>query len=80
MARAEDGLAGLFAEGMAAAGIPEYMGREFEAGDMAVVRVGNLEAGTLFTGKRWALVAGRGLAFASLDESHVRRVWRLHHG
>ncbi|BEV00066.1 DUF6950 family protein [Novosphingobium olei] len=45
-------------------------------GDIGVVSVLGHQAGAIFTGKRWALVADRGLAFASVERECVWKVWR----
>lgn len=78
------GLEVLFADGMREAGIPEiYDGRpgpDFLAGDIGVVNLAGNEAGAIFTGKRWAFVPDRGIAFASLDAECITRAWRPRHG
>lgn len=74
-----DGLDKLFAQGMAEAGIPEAS-EPYEAGDIAVVRLLEQEAGAVFTGRRWAFVADRGLAFVSLDPGDILKAWRPANG
>lgn len=73
------GLADLFVRGMAAANIPEATG-EFQPGDIGVVQLLGEQAGAVYTGKRWALVADRGMAFASIDRQYVVRAWRVANG
>lgn len=73
------GLADLFAEGMAAANIPEATG-DFQPGDIGVVQLLGEQAGAVYTGKRWALVADRGMAFASIEREHIVRAWRVANG
>lgn len=73
------GLEMLFAEGMWSAGVPE-IDAPFEAGDIAVVRFGDEEAGAIYTGKRWAFVPERGIGFVSLDRDNIVRAWRPRHG
>lgn len=72
-------LADLFAGGMAAVGIPEASG-PYEPGDIGVVQMFGEQAGAVYTGKRWALVANRGMAFASLDSESIVRAWRVANG
>lgn len=77
-AQAEDiiadagGLVALFSEGLAGCDVVE----EPQAGDIGVVELLGEQAGAIFTGKRWAFVAERGLAFASLDAACLLKVWR----
>lgn len=47
------------------------------AGDIGVVDIGGLQAGSIFTGKRWAFVAQRGIGASSVDPEHIVRVWRV---
>lgn len=69
------GLSNLFAMAMEDAGIREVS--EPEAGDIGVIRIGDEEAGAIFTGRRWAFVPkGRGFAFSSIDPALVVRIWR----
>lgn len=74
------GLDVLFAQGMAAAGIPTVEGEPYRMGDIGVVRLLDDYAGAIFTGRRWAFVADRGLAFVSLDADCVIAAWRPEHG
>lgn len=69
------GLVALFDEHMGAAGLTRVEGAP-EPGDVAVVSVLGVEAGAVFVGPRWAFVANRGLAFASLDGDCVLGAWR----
>lgn len=73
------GLVALFDCGMASAGIPRVTGGPLP-GDIGVLSVGEHQAGAVFTGKRWAMVADRGLAFASIDPACVLALWRVAHG
>jgi len=70
------GLAQLFRIGMESAGIPERHGG-LQIGDIGVLLVGDQEAGAIFTGKRWALVAARGLAVASVEIEAVSAAWSV---
>lgn len=67
-------LVGVFSDVLAMAGLPEV--NDYREGDIGVVSVLGAQAGAIFTGKRWALVADRGLAFASLEPECVLKVWR----
>ncbi|WP_375194641.1 hypothetical protein [Sphingobium sp.] len=66
----------LFRCGMENAGIPERRG-DVRIGDIGVLRVGGMEAGAIFTGKRWAMVADRGLAVASVEIEAVSAAWSV---
>lgn len=50
---------------------------DLEAGDIAVIAALGMEAGAIWTGKRWALRAARGLHFIQ-DTAHVAilKAWR----
>lgn len=73
------GLAIICDAGMSQAGIPKRYG-EPEVGDIGVLALGEHEAGAIFTGRRWAFVAERGLAFASVEPDCVLRKWSVGHG
>lgn len=75
------GLAELFSEGMASAGIDELLPWQCpdELGDIAVVTLLGHEAGAIYTGKRWAFVPDRGLGLVSLDRDCIVRAWRPQH-
>lgn len=45
-------------------------------GDVGVISLLGRQAGAIFTGRRWALIAERGLAFASVPPECVSAVWR----
>lgn len=75
---AHDGLLSLFTTGMDGAGIPRTT--DAVEGDVGVINVFGHEAGAVFTGKRWALVAPRGMAFTTADPSIVQRIWRVCRG
>lgn len=70
------GLVQLFRCGMQSANIPERRG-DLEIGDIGVLLVGDQEAGAIFTGKRWAFVANRGLAVASVEIEAVSAAWSV---
>lgn len=72
-------LAALYARGMAEAGVPEAEG-DPQPGDIGIVQLLGEQAGAVYTGKRWALVADRGMAFASIDRGCIVRFWRVRHG
>ncbi len=72
------GLAALFARGMEAADLVEV--ERPEEGDIGVVSLLGEEAGAIFTGKRWAFVADRGIACASLPREAVLKCWRVTRG
>lgn len=74
------GLDALFARGFAEVGVPEAPPGDFRAGDVGVVEILGEQAGALYTGKRWGLVATRGMAFASLETECLVRVWRVANG
>jgi len=70
------GLTELFRCGMASAGIPERRG-DVQAGDIGVLIAGDIQTGAIFTGKRWAMVASRGLAVASVEDEAVSAAWSV---
>ncbi len=74
LVRGAGGLEKLFDCGMAAVGILRR-GGDLQPGDVGVIRIGEHEAGGIFTGKRWAFVADRGIGFASIDPSYIVAVW-----
>lgn len=71
---AAGGLVALFNEGLVEAGCPVVT--DPRAGDIGVVSMFGEEAGSIFTGRRWAFVADRGLTFATIGPEHISRVWR----
>lgn len=73
------GLADLFTRGFSGAGVSPVEG-PFRAGDIGVVQLLGEQAGAVYTGKRWALVADRGMAFASIASEHIVRAWRVENG
>jgi len=73
------GLVPMFAAGLALAGVPPASGA-LQPGDVGVVQLGAEQAGAVFTGKRWALVADSGMAFASIEREHIAAAWRVRHG
>lgn len=75
---AEAGMFDVFAAQVEAAGmIRTSTPRE---GDIGVVSLVGRQAGAIFTGRRWAMVAPRGLVFASLEAGSVLGIWRVPHG
>lgn len=56
-------------------GLPVVTG-ELVAGDIAVVGLGHLEAGAIWTGERWAMRATRGLHFVGPQMVSVIKAWR----
>jgi len=73
------GLADLFSAVLDEAGLTRVVG-DFEPGDIGVVQLLGEQAGAVYTGKRWALVADRGMAFASIASEHIVRAWRVANG
>lgn len=71
----EGGLAGIFGAGLEGVGWQPVT--EPQAGDVGVVALLDDEAGALYTGRRWAFVATRGLGFASLERDAISHIWRL---
>ena len=76
IARRGGGLATLFERGMAAAKIAPRL-RAPQPGDVGVLSLAGHEAGAIFTGKRWAFVAERGLGFSSVEAGAVLAVWEV---
>lgn len=72
------GLVTLFERGMGQAGLPRIA--EPRAGDVGVICLHDVEAGAIFTGKRWAVVADRGLGFGSVAPEAVLAVWSIARG
>lgn len=71
----ESGLIDLFADGADAAGL---IGTdEPREGDVGVISMLGQQAGGIFTGRRWAVVAPRGLACTSLEAECVLKAWRV---
>jgi len=77
-APARDGLLDIFTAGFDGAGIPRT--DDPREGDVGLITVFGHEAGAIFTGRRWALVAPRGLAFAMANPAIVARAWRVSRG
>lgn len=71
----EGGLAGIFGAGLESVGWQPVT--EPQAGDVGVVALLDDEAGAIYTGRRWAFVATRGLGFASLERDAISHIWRL---
>jgi hypothetical protein len=68
------GLLALFERGFDGAGIPRREGPA-SIGDVGVLRIGDLEAGSICTGKRWAFIGERGIGMASVDPDAVAATW-----
>lgn len=73
------GLAAMFAAGLESVGVSKATD-EPRPGDVGVVQFGEQTAGAVFTGKRWALVADSGMAFASIERGNVAAIWRVLNG
>lgn len=72
------GLLALFKDGFASIGLEhERDTTEWRQGDVGVVSAYGHEAGSIYTGRRWVLVAERGLAFISLDPPDVAGLWKV---
>lgn len=52
-------------------------GEDFAEGDIGVVELLGHEAGSVYTGRRWALVTDRGLGFVSLERENISAAWRV---
>lgn len=72
------GLLALFRTGMGDAGIPEAEAPSL--GCIGVICVGDEEAGAIYTGKRWALVAEKRLVYVSVEPELVTGLWAVAHG
>lgn len=70
------GLAVMYSDGIGAAGLSRRDSLP-QVGDVGVLRILNQEAGAICTGKRWALVADRGLAFTSVEPASILSVWSV---
>lgn len=70
------GLIPLFEAGYSSIGVPRRDGGPRE-GDVAVLRVADGEAGSIYTGRRWVFVGEQGIGFASVDPEAVVAVWAL---
>jgi len=70
------GLLHLFECGYETIGIPHRIG-ETLPGDIGLLDIGGMEAGSIFTGQRWAFVGERGVGFASIDPEFVMAVWAV---
>lgn len=70
------GLVALFDCGATHAGIERRAG-EPQPGDIGVLRIGEHEAGAIFTGKRWAFVTDRGIGLASVEDAAIAAVWSV---
>lgn len=69
------GLSSLFDAGLVSVGARRV--EQSEAGDIGIISILGHEAGAVYTGRRWAFVAERGLGFVSLEPGAVARLWRL---
>lgn len=73
------GLVNLFDEGFASIGIARREG-DAQMGDVGVIQIGEEEAGSIYTGKRWAFVGERGVGAASIDPQYIAAIWAIGHG
>lgn len=71
------GLAALAGERLAAIGATPVPAEQVAEGDVGVIELLGHEAGAIYTGRRWAFVADRGLGFATIDRDAVVAAWRL---
>lgn len=70
------GLLAMFEQGFSEAGIPRREGDPLP-GDVAVLRLGDEEAGSIFTGERWTFVRERGIGFGLMPQGTVSAVWAV---
>lgn len=49
---------------------------DLHPGDIAVIRVLGIDAGGIWTGKRWAVKAQRGLHMLEAGAVHILKAWR----
>lgn len=68
-----EGLVDLWSEGI---GDALLQVTDLRAGDIAVLALGPLETGAIFTGERWAIRRIKGLHFAARDQLDVVAAWR----
>lgn len=73
------GLVALFDAALSAIGVGPAEGTP-QAGDIGVIELLGEQAGGVYTGERWAFVAPRGIALATLGPEHVKGLWRVGHG
>lgn len=72
------GLAPLFGPGLVSVGaVPLEPSSDPRKGDIGIIDLLGNEAGAIYTGRRWAFVAERGLGFVSVERGHVSQIWRL---
>lgn len=64
----------LWNEGIGAA-LPRVDGG-LEPGDIAILSLGPLETGAIWTGERWAIRRPKGLHFAAVDQLDLVAAWR----
>lgn len=70
-----EGLVNLWHDGIGDA-LPVVDPDHLDAGDIAVLALGPLETGAIFTGERWAIRRVKGLHFAARDQLDVVAAWR----
>lgn len=75
----EGGVLAMFERGCAAAGIERREGDPLP-GDIGVLRIAGHEAGSVFTGERWAFVGNRGVGLARVEADNIAAVWAVAHG
>ncbi|NBC37369.1 hypothetical protein GTZ99_12490 [Novosphingobium sp. FSY-8] len=72
------GIEEAFLTGMERAGLS--LAAEPLSGDVGLIEVAGQHAGAIWTGRRWAFVAPRGLAVASVAPEYVIGIWRVVYG
>jgi len=70
-----DGLLPLWDEGIGGA-VPRAPSDALQAGDIAVLALGPLETGAIWTGERWAIRRVKGLHFAAAGQLATVAAWR----
>lgn len=69
-------LVGLFDEALSAHGIGQRQGSP-QSGDIGIVDIQGQQAGSIFTGERWAIVLPRGIGFAHFSDDEIKAVWAV---
>jgi hypothetical protein len=70
-----DALVGLWREAIGDA-LPDVTEAEREPGDIAVLSLGPLETGAIWTGERWVIRREKGLHFSPPEHLHLEAAWR----
>lgn len=71
------GLLAMFEEGYR--DIPLRIGAS-HVGDVAVLSILGAQAGSIFTGERWAFVGERGIGFSPMPDRAILKVWAVGRG